>query len=62
EPISQGYIEIIDAGSGNRVITVIEFLSPSNKAPGEGQYLYLQKRWEAKAAGVSLVEIDLTRT
>lgn len=62
EPISQGYIEIIDASSGNRVVTMIEFLSPSNKAPGEGQDLYLQKRREAKAAGVSLVEIDLTRT
>lgn len=61
EPLSQGYIEIIDAGSGNRVITVIEFLSPSNKVPGEGQDLYLRKQREVKAASVSLVEIDLTR-
>ena len=62
EPMSQGYIEIIDASSGNRVVTVIEFLSPSNKVPGEGRELYLEKRWEVKSAGVSLVEIDLTRT
>jgi len=62
EPLSQGYIEIIDAASGNRVITVIEFLSPSNKVPGKGQDLYLQKQWEVRAAGLSLVEIDLTRT
>ncbi len=62
EPLLQGYIEIIDAGSGNRVITVIEFLSPSNKIPGEGQGLYLRKQREVQAAGVSLVEIDLTRT
>jgi hypothetical protein len=62
EPLSQGYIEIIDAGSGNRVITVIELLSPSNKVPGKGQDLYLQKQWEVRVAGVSLVEIDLTRT
>jgi hypothetical protein len=62
EPLSQGYIEIIDAASGNRVITVIEFLSPSNKVPGRGQDLYLQKQWEVRAAGISLVEIDLTRT
>jgi len=62
EPLSQGYIEIVDAGSGNHVITVIEFLSPSNKVPGEGQELYLRKQREVKAAGVSLVEIDLTRT
>jgi len=62
EPLSQGYIEIIDAGSGNRVVTVIEFLNPSNKVPGEGQDLYLRKQREVMGAGVSLVEIDLTRT
>jgi len=62
EPETQGYIEIIDAASGNRVITVIEFLSPSNKVKGDGQELYLQKQHEVRTAGASLVEIDLTRT
>ncbi len=62
EPISQGYVEIVDAASGNRVITVIEFLSPSNKLPGKGQDLYLRKQREVRKAGISLVEIDLTRT
>lgn len=62
EPLSQGYIEIIDAGSGNRVVTVIEFLSPANKVRGEGRDLYLQKQRETRAAGVSLVEVDLTRS
>ena len=62
EPITQGYIEIVDAGSGNRVITVIEFLSPSNKVPGAGQDLYLRKQSEVMKAGASLVEIDLTRS
>ena len=61
EPLSQGRIEIVDAGTGNRVVTVIEFLSPSNKFPGQGQDLYLRKQRESKAAGVSMVEIDLTR-
>jgi hypothetical protein len=61
EPASQGYIEIVDAGSGNRVVTVIEFLSPTNKLPGEGQTLYLKKQKDVIAAGASLVEIDLTR-
>ena len=37
EPSSQGYIEIVDVGSGNRVITVIEFVSPTNKLPGKGR-------------------------
>lgn len=61
EPATQGYLEIVEVGSGNRVITVIEFLSPSNKIPGEGQKLYLEKQQEVRAAGASLVEIDLTR-
>ncbi len=62
EPITQRYIEIVDAASGNRVITVIEFLSPSNKLPGEGQDLFLRKQREVIDGDVNLVEIDLTRT
>ena len=61
DPISQGYIEIIDASSGNRVVTVIEFVSPSNKVPGEGRDLYLRKQREVIGAKASLVEVDLTR-
>ncbi len=62
EPIRQGFIQIIESGSGGRVITLIEFLSPSNKISGDGQRLYLKKRAEAMAAGTNVVEIDLTRT
>jgi hypothetical protein len=62
EPIIQGYIEIIDVGSGNRVITVLEVLSLSNKQPGEGQDLYLQKQPELRQGRMSLVEIDLLRS
>lgn len=36
ETLTEGFIEIVDAESGNRVITVIEFLSPTNKSPGWG--------------------------
>jgi uncharacterized protein DUF4058 len=61
EPITQGFIEILDASSGNRVITVIEVLSPANKAPGEGQDLYVRKQQELRQAQVTLVEIDLLR-
>lgn len=61
EPITETYLEIIDTASGNRVITAIEFLSPTNKLPGDGNELYLRKQREYRAAGVSLVEIDLTR-
>ena len=36
EPVTESYIEIIEAGSGHRVITVIEVLSRANKSGGEG--------------------------
>ena len=61
EPMSEGYIQIVDAGSGNRVVTVIEVISLSNKVVGDGQDLYLKKQRECRDAGVSLVEIDLVR-
>jgi hypothetical protein len=61
DPVSQGFLEIVDASSGNRVVTVIEFVSPSNKVPGEGRDLYLRKQREVIGAKASLVEVDLTR-
>jgi hypothetical protein len=61
EEVTQGFIEIRDASSGHRVVTVIEVLSPTNKVPGPGQEKYLQKRQELRDGGVSLVEIDLVR-
>ncbi len=61
EPVTETYLEILDASSGNRVITVVEFLSPSNKIPGEGQDQFLKKRQECREAQVSLVEVDLLR-
>jgi hypothetical protein len=61
EPASEGFIEVIDIGSGKRVVTVIELLSLSNKWPGDGQNQYTQKQRELRDAGVSLVEIDLLR-
>jgi hypothetical protein len=61
EPITETYIEIRDVGSGNRIVSVIEFLSPTNKVAGSGQAQYLQKQAELRQGGVSLVEIDLVR-
>lgn len=61
EPVVQRYLEIIDLTTGGRVITVIEFISASNKLPGDGLVKYRQKQQECRNAGVSLVEIDLTR-
>jgi hypothetical protein len=61
EPVSERYIEIIDVGSGRRVVSVIEILSLANKSPGEGQELYRRKQRELIDGRVNLVEIDLLR-
>jgi hypothetical protein len=61
EPVTQGFVEIREAGTGHAVITVLEISSLANKVPGQGQDLYRQKQRELKDGGVTLVEIDLLR-
>jgi hypothetical protein len=61
EQPTEGFIQIIDPTTGGKLVTVIEFLSPSNKSPGEGQSQYRKKQDELRHAGVSLVEINLLR-
>jgi len=60
EEITEGSIVIREA-DGARVITIIEFLSPANKAGGEGTRLYKQKQADVLRSESSLVEIDLIR-
>jgi hypothetical protein len=60
EPETQPYLEIRTV-PGDKVITVIEFVSPTNKRAGDGRNQYLSKREECHAGGVNFVEIDLTR-
>ncbi len=59
EPVTEGYVEIIDVKSGHRVVTAIELLSLANKRAGQGRRLYLKKRRDQQSAGVNTVEIDL---
>ncbi len=61
EPMTETFIEIIDVGSGKRVVTVIEVVSLANKLSGDSRDKYRQKQEELRAGGVSLVEIDLLR-
>lgn len=61
EPVAETYLEIIDRESGNRVVTVIEFLSPSNKSPGLNRRQYQRKQRAILASDANLVEIDLNR-
>lgn len=60
DPTVEHFVEIIDS-EGGKVITAIEFLSPTNKVPGEGREAYLKKRREFLASETHLVEIDLVR-
>ena len=60
EPVTERFIEIIDVREGERLVTVIEFVSPTNKA-GRGLSAFVQKRSELLGGGVSFVEIDLSR-
>jgi hypothetical protein len=58
---TETYVEIIDPSNGNRVVTIIEFLSPSNKSPGLNRDQYLHKQQEVCNSATNLVEIDLNR-
>jgi hypothetical protein len=62
DPAMERHITIIDRSSGDRVVTVIEVLSPTNKIPGDGREKYRRKQGDYVAAGVNLVEIDLVRS
>jgi hypothetical protein len=61
EPLTEGFIEIIDVGSGNRVVTIIEVLSSSNKMPGDGMQEYQRQQREIVQSATNLVEINLLR-
>jgi hypothetical protein len=52
------FIEIRQRSDG-RLVTVVDLASPTNKTTPEGRQAYLKKRVECRAAGASLVEIDL---
>ncbi len=56
----QSFIKIVDR-THERLVTVIELLSPSNKRSGEWRTAYLQKQLSCLEAGVNLVEIDFLR-
>jgi hypothetical protein len=60
--IHETYIAIIDRHSGQKIVTVIEVVSPTNKYPGEGRKSYLTKQQEVRKSEAHLVEIDLLRT
>ena len=54
-------MEIIDVRGGERLVTVVEFVSPTNKI-GRGLDAFVAKRDALLAGGVNFVEVDLVRT
>ena len=58
---AQRSVRIVEAGSGNRLVTAIEILSPWNKVTSEGRKAYRKKQREILDSGASLVEIVLLR-
>ena len=54
------YIAIRDR-AGNRGVTVIDLLSPTNKKPGGNRQHYLAKRIELLGSDTHFIEIDLLR-
>ena len=60
--IHEPFIGILDRTSGQKLVTVIELVSPTNKHEGPGRVSYLDKQKEVRASDAHLVEIDLLRT
>jgi hypothetical protein len=61
EPWEQPYLEIL-TGKGQRLVTMIEIVSLSNKKPGDGgRTAYQQKQQECRLGNVNMVELDLLR-
>jgi Protein of unknown function (DUF4058) len=58
----EAFVEILESGPEQRLVTTVEVLSPSNKRPNTpGWELYQRKRQSVLLGDVSLVEIDLLR-
>ena len=60
DELRETYLEVRSVVD-DRVITVLEILSPANKRPGQGRQLYEHKRLLILGTATNLVEIDLLR-
>jgi hypothetical protein len=59
DPVRETYLEVRSVPAGE--VVTIEILSPSNKRPGTGRAVYLEKREVVLSTLTSLVEVDLLR-
>ena len=62
EEVREPFVEIVTAANDERIVAVIEVLSPANKAAGSvGRRLYLAKQRRILRGDAHLLEIDLLR-
>jgi len=60
--VHETYITILDTYADQKLVTVIEVVSPTNKYEGPGRESYRAKQDEILKSQAHLVEIDLLRT
>jgi hypothetical protein len=58
EPRAEDFIEVRERASG-KPVTLLDVLSPANKATDAGRRAYLASSQEGREAGANLVEVDL---
>jgi hypothetical protein len=58
EPHTEPYVEIRQR-TDNRLVTLVDFVSPSNRTTTAGKAAYLETRTEALTQRAAVVEIDL---
>ncbi len=58
--VREDYLQVYETAT-RRLLTGIEFVSPSHKSDSDAREFYLRKRRELRAALVNFVEIDLLR-
>src|SRR5262249_15837303 len=59
--VGQSYIAILDRYRDQKVVAVLELVSPTNKVAGPGREAYLLKQQQVRQTEAHLVEIDLLR-
>jgi hypothetical protein len=59
--VRQKRIEILDVYNREKLVAVIELISPTNKVPGPGRESYVNKQHEILEGDCHLIEIDLLR-
>lgn len=55
------YVEVREAKGGQKLVTLVEIVSPTNKRPGRDRRAYLKKQREVRGGDANTVEIDLLR-